>query len=144
MPLRAPRLDDRAYADLVAEMLARIPGHTPEYTHPVPGDPGHTLIELFAWLADTLLYRVNLIPERQRLEFLRRVGLPLRGPRAAQGIVSLGLKDLEGAGADLSTVRLRPGCAIAGPQTFRDDTAHHRAASRRAGLLQACSRQRRA
>jgi len=118
MPLRAPRLDDRAYADLVAEMLARIPGHTPEYTNPVPGDPGHTLIELFAWLADTMLYRVNLIPERQRLEFLRRVGLPLRGARAAQGLVALSFKDIEGPEADLSPVRLRAGCTVTGPRPF--------------------------
>lgn len=123
MPLRAPRLDDRAYADLVAEMLARIPGHTPEYTHPVPGDPGHTMIELFAWLADTLLYRVNLIPERQRLEFLRRVGIPLRGARAAKGVVALDLKDLEGGEAVLSAVRLRAGCAITGPQPFETTRA---------------------
>ena len=76
MPIRPPRLDDRRYADLVEELLARIPAHAPEYTDPRPGDPGRTLIELFAWLTDTLLYRANLIPERQRLAFLRLLGVP--------------------------------------------------------------------
>jgi hypothetical protein len=57
-----PSLDDRSYEDLVAELVSRIPAHTPEWTNPVPGDPGRTLIELFAWLTDTLLYRANLIP----------------------------------------------------------------------------------
>jgi predicted phage baseplate assembly protein len=92
MPVRPPRLDDRTYDDLVAELVRRIPAHTPEWTNPRPGDPGRTLIELFAWLGDALLYRVNLIPERQRLAFLRLLGQPLRSARAAKGIVSVSLK----------------------------------------------------
>ena len=42
------------------EVVARIPAHTPEWTNPRIGDPGRTLIDLFAWLTDTLLYRANL------------------------------------------------------------------------------------
>ena len=64
MPIRPPALDDRSFDDLVAELVARIPAHTPEWTQPRPGDPGRTLIDLFAWLGDTILYRANLIPER--------------------------------------------------------------------------------
>src|SRR3954454_15266570 len=89
MPIRPPVLDDRSFDDLVAEALARIPAHTPEYSNPRPGDPGRTLIELFAWLTDTLLYRANLIPERQRLAFLRLLGSPMRPATAARGIVSV-------------------------------------------------------
>ena len=40
MPIRPPRLDDRSYDDLVAELLARVPGHTDEWTNPRPGGPG--------------------------------------------------------------------------------------------------------
>ncbi len=87
MPLDPPRLDDRGYDDLVAELLARIPAHTPEWTHPVQGDPGVTLIELFAWLADTILYRANLVPPRQRRVFLKLLGLPMRPARPAEGLV---------------------------------------------------------
>src|SRR5918912_1807662 len=93
MSLRPPRLDDRSYADLVAELVARIPAHTPEWTNPAPGDPGRTIVELFAWLADTLLYRANLIPERQRLAFLRLLGVPLRPAVAARGLVSVAFDD---------------------------------------------------
>src|SRR5215213_5446751 len=89
MPIRPPVLDDRTFDDLVAEVLARIPGHAPEYRHPRLGDPGRTLIELFAWLADTLLYRVNLIPERQRLAFLRLLGMKMRPAFAAHTILSI-------------------------------------------------------
>lgn len=89
MPITPPRLDDRSFDDLVAELVARIPAHTPEWTHVQPGDPGRTLIELFAWLGDTLLYRANLIPERQRLAFLRLLGIPLRPARAARAVVGI-------------------------------------------------------
>lgn len=92
MPIKPPALDDRSYEDLVAELLARIPAHTPEWTHPRPGDPGRTLIELFAWLGDTLLYRANLIPERQRLAWLRLLGLAMKPARAATGLVALQVK----------------------------------------------------
>ncbi len=74
MPITPPRLDDRSYEDLVEELLARVPAHTPEWTPQQTGDPGRTLLELFAWLADTVLYRANLIPERQRLAFLQLLG----------------------------------------------------------------------
>ena len=93
MPIRPPALDDRRYEDLVAELVARIPAHTPEWTHPRAGDPGRTLIELFAWLGDALLYRANLIPERQRLAFLRLLGQPLRAARPARGLVTVSLKE---------------------------------------------------
>src|ERR1043165_3705676 len=74
MPIVPPRLDDRSFPDLVEELLSRIPAHTPEWTHARVGDPGRTMLELFAWLADAILYRANLIPERQRLAFLRLLG----------------------------------------------------------------------
>lgn len=85
-----PSLDDRRFDDLVEEMIRRVPAHTPEWTNPRLGDPGRTLIELFAWLGDALLYRANLIPERQRLVFLKLLGLPLKPAQPARTIVTLG------------------------------------------------------
>jgi hypothetical protein len=91
--LPVPRLDDRRFDDLVAELLARIPAHTPEWTNPRAGDPGRTLIELFAFLGDALLYRANQVPERQRRVFLNLLGLPLQPARPARGLVALRLSD---------------------------------------------------
>lgn len=93
MPIPQYRLDDRSFDDLVKDLVARIPAHTPEWTNPQIGDPGRTLIDLFAWLGDTLLYRVNLLPERQRLEFLRLLHIPMRPAQAASGLVSLNVKN---------------------------------------------------
>jgi uncharacterized phage protein gp47/JayE len=91
MPLIPPALDDRSYDDLIADLLANIPAHTPEWTNPQPGDPGRTLLELFAWLADTILYRANLIPERQRIAFLKLLGQSMLPAAAATGIIALSL-----------------------------------------------------
>src|SRR5271166_1496841 len=93
MPLNPPALDDRSFDDLVEELLARIPAHTPEWTSPTPGDPGRTLIELFAWMGDALLYRMNLIPERQRLAFLHLLGEQMRPAIPATGMVAVSLDE---------------------------------------------------
>ena len=118
MPIRPPALDDRSYQDLVEELLARIPAHTPEWTHPRPGDPGQTLLELFAWLTDTLLYRANLIPERQRLAFLRLLGVSMRSAVPAQGLVSLQIDD----DAVTQAVAIQARAAIEKPVIFETRT----------------------
>jgi predicted phage baseplate assembly protein len=114
MPLRPPRLDDRGYADLVAELIERIPAHTPEWTNPRAGDPGRTLIELFGWLGDALLYRANLVPERQRLVFLRLLGAPLRPARPARGLVTVSLR----ANEEPVAVQMSSGATLTGPVRF--------------------------
>lgn len=87
MPLPMPNLDDRRFDDLVAEARARLARHLPELTVVSPGDPVHALVDLFAWLTETILYRANRIPERQRLAFLNLLQIPLRPARPARGIV---------------------------------------------------------
>jgi hypothetical protein len=71
MPLRLPNLDDRPYNDLVAEALSTIPAYAPEWTNHNPSDPGITLIELFAYLTDILLYRLNRVTDANRRKFLK-------------------------------------------------------------------------
>lgn len=88
MPIKPPSLDDRKYHDLRAEALARIPVHTPEWTNFNESDPGVTLIELFAFLTESLIYRANLIPDRNRKKFLTMLGVPLQPASAARGLVT--------------------------------------------------------
>lgn len=84
-----PLLDTRTYQDLVDEALARVPIHNPEWTNFNRSDPGVTLIELFAFLTESLLYRTNQIPERNRLAFLSLLGVPLQPSSSARGVVTL-------------------------------------------------------
>lgn len=87
MPLPVPSIDDRRHADLVRDTLARVPVHTPEWTQLSESDPGVTLVELFAFLTESLLYRANRVPEISRARFLRLLGVPLAAVQPAQGLV---------------------------------------------------------
>jgi hypothetical protein len=71
MPLQLPNLDDRRYADLVEEARTLIPTYAPEWTNHNPSDPGITLIELFAFLSEMLLYRLNRVTAANILSFLK-------------------------------------------------------------------------
>lgn len=76
MPVKLPNLDDRSYADLVAEARALIPAYAPEWTNHNPSDPGITLLELFAYLAELQIYQLNRVGEASRLAFLRLINGP--------------------------------------------------------------------
>lgn len=88
MPLTIPQIDDRSYQQLLDEALARIPVHNPEWTNFNKSDPGVTIIEVFAFLTENLLYRSNQIPERNRVKFLQLLGIPLRPASSARGLVT--------------------------------------------------------
>ena len=108
MPLPIPNLDDRRFDDLVIEAKERLARQLPELTQVVPGDPIHCFIDLFAWMTETIIYRANLIPERQRRVFLNLLQIPLRAAVPARGVVcidagprSIHLPSLVTAGAQL-------------------------------------------
>ncbi len=75
MALEPPNLDDRTFEQIKREMLLRIPRYAPEWTDFNDSDPGVTLIETFAWLAETIGYRLNQAPERCLLTFLDVLGV---------------------------------------------------------------------
>jgi Baseplate J-like protein len=76
MPLTLPQLDDRAWKDLVEEARALIPSLAPDWTNFNASDPGITLVELFAYLTETLLYRVNRVSEPSQRAFLKLINGP--------------------------------------------------------------------
>jgi Baseplate J-like protein len=73
MPIQLPNLDDRTYNDLVAEGLQLIPTYAPEWTNYNPSDPGITLIELFAYITELLIYRLDRITDENKLVFLKLI-----------------------------------------------------------------------
>ena len=84
MPLPAPNLDDRTFQDIVDEAKRLIPRYCPEWTNHNVSDPGVALIELFAWMSEMVLYRVNQVPERLYTHFLNMVGIEPFPPAVAR------------------------------------------------------------
>ena len=84
MPLPTPNLDDRRFQQLVDEAKRMVQQRCPEWTDHNVSDPGVTLIETFAYMADALLYRLNRVPDRNYVKFLDLIGVRLYPPTAAR------------------------------------------------------------
>jgi len=83
MPLPDINLDDRTFENLYQELVRRIPTYTPEWTDYNDSDPGVTLMQLFSWLAEIIIYRLNQVPQKNFVKFLELVGVPLLQPAPA-------------------------------------------------------------
>jgi predicted phage baseplate assembly protein len=88
MALVSPILDDRSYAQLKDELVRRISVYTPEWTDHNESDPGIALLELFAYLGESTLFRFNQIPETTKIEFLRLLGVRARTARPAAALLA--------------------------------------------------------
>src|SRR6476620_8908851 len=88
MVLPVPKLDDRSFQELVNDAKRLITRYCPEWTDHNVSDPGVTLIELFAWMTDMLLYRVNQLPDKVYVKFLELIGLSLAPPRSSRAPVT--------------------------------------------------------
>ncbi len=74
MPIPLPNLDDRNFESLMAEALSLIPRYDRTWTHHNATDPGITLLELFAWLSETVMYRSDQITDNHLAVFLKIMG----------------------------------------------------------------------
>ena len=111
MPVPLPNLDERRWSDLVEEGRALIPVYAPEWTDHNASDPGITLMELFAWIAEMDIFRVNRIPDRHKRRFLALLGIAPAPPKPARTVVRFelppGTQPLPlPAGTELSTTDL--------------------------------------
>jgi predicted phage baseplate assembly protein len=118
MALPAPLLDDRRFQDIVDQAKLLIPRYCPEWTDHNVSDPGVALIELFAWMTEMLLYRVNQVPDKTYIKFLEMIGVTLQPPRAAMAPVTMYLSASQPVdvsvpmGTEVATVRTETSQAI--------------------------------
>jgi predicted phage baseplate assembly protein len=82
--LPAPNLDDRKFQDIVDESKRLIPRYCPEWTNHNLSDPGVALVELFAWMSEMILFRLNQVPDRLYTKFLDLVGIEPFPPSVAR------------------------------------------------------------
>lgn len=86
--LKPPNLDDRTWQDLVDETIALIPQYNPQWRDHSHSDLGITLIELFAWMTEQIIYRLNRVPEKNYVEFLNFVGITREPPTPARAEIT--------------------------------------------------------
>ncbi|CAM5434521.1 Putative baseplate assembly protein OS=Streptomyces tendae OX=1932 GN=GUR47_26280 PE=4 SV=1 [Streptomyces tendae] len=91
MPLPSPNLDDRRFQQFVDDAKRYIQQRAPEWTDHNVSDPGVTLVETVAHMADQIVYRLNRVPEKNHLAFLDLVGITLFPPSAARTDVTFWL-----------------------------------------------------
>ena len=108
-------LDDLRFQELVSEARTRIARHSPDWTEHNVSDPGITLLELFAWFTDILVYRINRIPDRLHLALLDLVGVKPAPPRIARA----GVRFMLDPSARETTVPT--GTQVASPRTAGQD-----------------------
>jgi predicted phage baseplate assembly protein len=94
MPLPSPDLDDRKFQDIVDEAKRLITRYCPEWTNHNVSDPGVALIELFAWMSEMVLYRINQVPERLYVHFLNMVGVDPFPPSVARANLTFWLSSV--------------------------------------------------
>ncbi|MEU3749181.1 MULTISPECIES: putative baseplate assembly protein [Streptomyces] len=111
MALPAPHLDDRRFQQFVDDAKRYIQQACPEWTDHNVSDPGVTLVEAVAHMADQLVYRLNRVPEKNHLAFLDLLGVTLFPPAAARAEITFRLSApqpepvLLPAGTEVSTGR---------------------------------------
>ncbi len=85
MSLPIPNLDDlRFQRDLVDVARRKIAQYCPEWTDYNLSDPGITLIELFAWMTEQIVWRLNRVPEKVRIEMLNMMGFTIQPATTAR------------------------------------------------------------
>ncbi len=89
MSLPVPNLDDRSWKQIVDEAVRLIPRYCPEWTNHNSSDPGITLLELYAWMTEMVIYRLNKVPEKNFLTFLDLIGIRLKPPEPAKVVLEL-------------------------------------------------------
>jgi len=82
-----PNLDDLRWQDLMEEGRSLIPAWAPEWTNHNPSDPGITLVELFAYFSEKLMFQLNRIGDKNVLEFLKLIQGPEWKPENTKDLV---------------------------------------------------------
>ncbi len=80
-------LADRTFDDLVEAARSRLPALAPGWTDYNLHDPGITLIELLAWVADAQIYSLARMRRDERAAYARLLGVALHGPQPATGLI---------------------------------------------------------
>jgi predicted phage baseplate assembly protein len=83
----APNLFDKRFDDLVEAGRSRLPSLAPEWTDYNAHDPGITLMDLLAWVAEAQIYSLARTRRDERVAYAALMGLSANGYRPARGLI---------------------------------------------------------
>jgi predicted phage baseplate assembly protein len=89
MGLNVPDLDDRTFEELLENATRSIPVHTDEWTDHNESDPGITILEVLAWVAESDIYRLDRVTEIHVRKYLQLLGVQPRPPQPASTRLAL-------------------------------------------------------
>lgn len=92
------------------EFNSRIEGYTSDWTNQRPSDAGIALARLFSEEMEPVLQRVNRLPEKSFVEFLRSSGIQPMPPTPAQAVLQFSVSD-----AALQPVYVPQGFQVSAP-----------------------------
>ncbi|WP_211463546.1 hypothetical protein [Collimonas silvisoli] len=121
MSFDIPNLDRKSYPQLVAELIRRIPQYTTQWTDYNDSDPGITLLQLLAWLDDSLLYQANAIPIQNDQNYLRWVlGLAFSSNETSYSKVAVTDNDFDFLALQQVLTQMEQGAALS-RETLQQD-----------------------
>src|SRR5215510_4107479 len=83
----SPNLFTRRYADFLEIGRARLHALAPTWTDYNAHDPGITLMELLAWVAEAQLYSLSRMRRDERTAYAALLGLAPAGTQGASGLI---------------------------------------------------------
>ena len=83
----APNLFDKRFQDLMEIGRARLPSLAPDWTDHNAHDPGITLMELLAWVAEAQLYALGHMRRDERAAYAALLGVAPGGTQGARGLI---------------------------------------------------------
>jgi predicted phage baseplate assembly protein len=108
-------LDSRGRHDLTGEVRTRMADLLPDLH--AEGDPGETLIELFAWMTGLAIERLARVPDKLHIALLDMLGIELRPPAPAQADLRIRL-----SAPAVKPLNIRAGTEIGTLRTATEDS----------------------
>lgn len=120
MSISPPPVDKRKQSEIVARLKKMVPHFTPEWS-PSEEDPGTALINIFAFLTQQTLDRLNQAPLRNMLAFLDLLGVRLAPKTPAQAFLRFNVTEGTLGPVDIPARTLATAASDSGPVPFETD-----------------------
>jgi hypothetical protein len=92
-----PQLDDKGYGEILEEAMQLLPVYSEQWTDHNAHDPGITILETLAWIAETYAYQHDQVTDTHREAYLKLLGDRPKSPTPATVALQASLPESEPA-----------------------------------------------